>query len=130
MVARFVVDVVVFLDDEGGTDLGGVLSLALVLNISVETGIVISGICHLLETTVWELHSVATGDCLAIAGLLLLEGWPVVGVLHTVREAVRLGGGLVSLVVDVVAVRVNGGGLGGEGQEGKSGGAEEMHAVG
>jgi len=129
VVARFVVWVVVGLDDEGGADLGWVLSLALVLHIGMETGVVISGVRHLLEATVGELDGVAAGDGLAVAGLLLLEGGAVVRVLHPVGEAVRLGGGLVPLVVHVVAVRIDGGGLGGEGQEGEGGGAEEMHAV-
>jgi len=124
VVARFVVDVVVFLDDERGSDLGGVLSLALVLNIGMEPGVVISGVCHLLETTVWELHGVAARNRLAVAGLLLLEGGAVVGVLHPVGEAVGLGGRLVSLVVvRIMTVGVDGGGQGGEGHHGKNSGA-------
>jgi len=51
--------VVVGFDDERRADLGGVLSLALVFNIGVEACIVVGSVCHLLESAVWELDSVA-----------------------------------------------------------------------
>jgi len=51
--------VVVWFDDERRADLGGVLSLALIFHIGVETCIVVGSVCHLLESAVWELNSVA-----------------------------------------------------------------------
>jgi len=123
VVAGFVVGVV-GLDDEGGTDFGGVLSLALILNVGVEPSVVVGCVSNLLESTVRKLDGVAAGHSLAVAGFLLLEGGAVVGVLHPVGEAVGLGGRLVSLVVvRIMTVGVDGGGQGGEGHHGKNSGA-------
>jgi len=47
MVAGFVVGFVVRFDNEGGSDLGGVLSFALVLNVGVESVVVVSCVGHL-----------------------------------------------------------------------------------
>jgi len=109
MVARFMMRLV-WLDDEGGSNLGRVLCLAFIFDVSMESGVVISGVSYLLDSTVWELYGVAARYCLAIAGLLLLECGSVVRILYSVREAVWLGGRLVSLMVDLMTVGVDGGG--------------------
>jgi len=127
MVARFMMRLV-GLDDEGRSNLGGVLSLAFVFDVSMETGVVIGSVSHLLDPAVWKLDSVAARHSLAVTGLLLLEGGPVVRILHPVGEAVRLGGGLVSLVV-IMTVGVDGGGEGSEGHDGENGNTQETHVV-
>jgi len=130
MVAGLVMRLVVGLvfDDEGGSDLGGVLSFALVLNVGVESVVVVSCVGHLLDSAVWEMDGVAPDHVLSIAFLGLLEVGTVVRVLNPIGEAVGLGGGFVPLVVAttvptmvvVVAtmpVWVYGRGMGGDGTE-------------
>jgi len=110
MVARFMMNLLVWLDDERGSNLGGILSLAFVFDVSMETGVVIGSIGHLLDPAVWELNCVATRHSLTIAGLLLLESGSIMWIFYPVGEAVGLGWGLVSLVVYFMAVGVDGGG--------------------
>lgn len=96
------------LHHEGRSELGGVLSLSLVLNVGVEAGLVVGCVGHRLEAAVGQLHGVGAVDGVAVTLLVLGELRPVVGVVHAVRERVGLGVRLVSLVV--AAVGVDGGG--------------------
>jgi len=118
-VVRFIAGFVfVRFDNEGGSDLGGVLSFALVLNVGVESVVVVSCVGHLLDSSVWKMDGVASVHVLSIALLGCLEIGTVAFVLHPIGEFVWLRFGFVALVVYFfVPVWVYGRGMGGDGTE-------------
>jgi len=97
-------------DNEGGSDLGGVLSFALVLNIGMESVVVVSLVGYLLDSSVWKMDGVASVHVLSIALLGCLEIGTVAFVLHPIGEFVWLRFGFVT-------VWVYGRGMGGDGTE-------------
>jgi len=85
-------------DDEGSlVALGGVLGLPLVLHVGVETLVVVRCVGHNLGAAVRELHLVASLHVASVALFVLAEVQTLVGVVHSVGEAVGLGGLLVVL---------------------------------
>jgi len=88
--------------DEGGlVGLGRVLRLPLVRDVGVEARVVVSLVLHDLRATVGELDLVGALDGVAVTLLVLAEVQALVGVVHAVREVVRLGGLLVFGLVGV-----------------------------
>jgi len=125
LVMRFVVRFItgfmfVRFDNEGRSDLGGVLSFALVLNVGVESVVVVSCVGHLLNSSVWKMDGVASVHVLSVALLGCLEIGTVAFVLHPIGEAVGLRGGFVTVVLD-------GRGMGGDGAEKEGGETEGTH---
>jgi len=86
-------------DERRVVGLWGVLSLALVLDVSDVALVVVGDVVHNLSATVWELNCIGSMHLTTIAVLLLTELQSLVWVIHTVGELVRLGWFLVSLLV-------------------------------